>query len=111
MVATATFVRDITRMCPITKLYSCSDGQFVLVTVKEPELMPVPPAETLGGIPIIINESQAPRGAEVFRSDARGRVLDADGDPANGMTPLATLDDGTSFEAALSAVGYELVAA
>jgi len=109
MAGTAVLVAEgLSRFCPVTNLYACSDGRHVLVTVKSP-IDVAGSVEDLLGLTIPISRSHAPKGTEVFLSDARGRVLDADGDPANGMTPLAKLDNGTSFEAALAAVGYELV--
>ena len=42
-------------------------------------------------------------GTEVFLCDEQGVAIDADGDPANGLTPLLILDVGTTFEEACAA--------
>ena len=44
----------------------------------------------------------------MFLSDEAGTVLDADGDPANGMTALAQLDVSTHDDA-LRELGYTVV--
>jgi hypothetical protein len=49
-----------------------------------------------------------PTHADVFLSDADANVLDADGDPANGMTPLRRVPDCDDFATALRTVGYVL---
>lgn len=95
----------IGRFCPVTNLYECSDGRHLLVTVKEPWDMG-DSVESVTGVRIPISRTHAPTGTEVFLADERGRLIDADGDPANGMTPLKRFDAGTTFEAALSELGY-----
>lgn len=95
---------DLTQFCPTTHHYQCSDGRWLLVTVVS---LDVPdPSGTLGVRPAMARVEAATKAA-VFLSDEDGTVLDADGDPANGMTPLATFDADT-HEAVLAALGYEI---
>ncbi|SDT84341.1 hypothetical protein [Gordonia westfalica] len=54
----------------------------------------------------------------MFLSDERGQVIDYDGDPANGLTPILSTDsksfamtinpDLATHADALAALGYEL---
>lgn len=103
---TATLVAgNLSQFCPVTNHYQCSDGRYLLVTIPK---MDVP--ETINyffGVRVPITEVHLPSGADVFLSDADANVLDADGDPANGMTALATFSVET-HAAALAALGYEL---
>lgn len=97
---------NLGRFCPVTNLYECSDGFHLLVTVFESfdvgELI-----QATTGLKIPIARTHMPTGVEVFLSDEDGTVLDADGDPANGMTPIARFPAG-DFESVLAALGYEL---
>lgn len=107
---TATLVgQGLSRYCPTTNHYYCGDGPdgiFLLVTIARYD---VPGSiETLTGIKLPINVVQLPTHADVFLSDADANVLDADGDPANGMTPLVRVPDCDDFATALAAAGYEL---
>lgn len=108
---TATLVRaGLSQYCPKTNHYQCSDGTYLLVTVKDfctsrDYLVSVNPA--FGTLPI--SRVNAPSGTDVFLSDASAAVLDADGNPANGMTPLAALPNCSSFAEALAELGWELV--
>jgi hypothetical protein len=104
---TATLVAaNLSQFCPVTNHYLLSDGRHVLVTIAA---MNVP--ETVNyflGARVPISEVQLPRGADVFLSNELAEVLDSDGDPANGLTPLDWFDVET-HEAALAALGYELI--
>ncbi|MCT7372680.1 DUF7572 family protein [Mycolicibacterium llatzerense] len=107
---TATLVgQDLSRYCPTTNWYYCGDGPdgiFLLVTIARYD---VPASiEALTGISIPISIVQLPTYADVFLADVDANVLDADGDPANGMTPLIRVPDCDDFATALAAAGYEL---
>ncbi len=93
---------NLTQFCPVTNHYRLSDGRYVLVTVARIE-----GAATLSnfGVRIPIAVSQLPAEVDVFLSDADANVLDADGDPANGMTPLESYEVD-SHAAALAELGY-----
>ncbi len=96
---------NLPQFCPVTNHYQCSDGRWLLVTIPS---MDVP--ETVNyflGVRMPVAEVQLPSGADVFLSDELANVLDADGDPANGMTPLGTFNVD-NHAAALAALGYEL---
>lgn len=97
--------QNLSQFCPVTNHYQCSDGRYLLVTVVS---MNVP--ETLGifGVKVPIAKAHLPSGVDVFLSDENANVLDADGDPANGMTALATFCADTHGEA-LAMLGYEEV--
>lgn len=95
---------NLTQFCPTTHHYQCSDGTWLLVTVVN---LDVP--ETLGtfGVRPATARMQVATKAAVFLSDQDASVVDADGDPSNGMTPLATFDVET-HAAALVELGYEV---
>lgn len=105
--ATATLVRErLSRFCPTTNHYACDDGQYLLVTI--PTLDFVGTLEHFG-VDLPVSQVQLPKRADVFLADDEGVPIDADGDPANGMTPLLRVPDCDDFAAALKAAGYELV--
>jgi len=103
---TATLVAaNLSQFCPVTNHYQCSDGKWLLVTIPK---MDIP--ETINfflGVRVPIAEVHLPSGADVFLSDEDATVLDADGDPSNGMTAIGTFNVQTHSEA-LAALGYEL---
>ncbi|OBJ41316.1 hypothetical protein A5630_23020 [Mycolicibacterium mucogenicum] len=108
--ATATLVgQGLSRYCPTTNHYYCGDredGVFLLVTIPRFDVGGSIEART--GLALPIKEAHLPTHADVFLSDADANVLDADGDPANGMTPLLRVPDCESFEQALAAAGHTL---
>lgn len=102
--ATAELISEfLPQFCPKTNHYRCTDGDatwYLLITVASAESL-----GTLLGIPA--DALQLPTTAEVFLSDENAVVLDADFNPANGLTPLSRINDCTSHEQALSLMGYE----
>lgn len=104
---TATLLAEnLSQFCPVTNHYLCSDGKYLLVTI--PSMDTPATVSHFLGVRVPIVEVQLPTGADVFLSDEFATVLDADGDPANGMTALASPEVHT-HEAALAALGYELI--
>lgn len=104
---TATVVQErVSHFCPTTNFYATSDGRHLLVTV--PRFDVARSVEAATGLTIPISVSHLPTHADVFLADENAVVLDADGDPANGLTPIARVEDCDTFEAALSAAGYTL---
>ncbi|MCV7358469.1 DUF7572 family protein [Mycolicibacterium fluoranthenivorans] len=105
---TATLVTEnVSHFCPMTNFYQCSDGTYLLVTI--PRLSTDMVHEMLGvRVPIV--QLHLPDTADVFRADADAVVLDADGDPSNGMTPLVSVPGCEVFAEALAAAGYTLTA-
>lgn len=102
----AQLVGEVTHFHPITNHYRCSDGIWLLVTVMRMDSPAEPDtAGTLGVRPAVIRTEAATKAA-VFLSDENAGVLDADGDPANGMTPLASYDDVASHVEVLARLGY-----
>lgn len=98
------------QFCPITNHYRCSDGDktwHLLITV--PSLDSLGTLEETLGIVVPVAQSHLPRHVDVFLSDENGVVLDADMDPSNGMTPLGRLDGVATHDAALAAMGYQLI--
>lgn len=100
---------NLPQFCPVTNHYLCTggehDGQYLLVTVVS---MDAPATLELFGIAIPISAVQLPTAVDVFLADEFATVLDSDGDPSNGMTPLASYEVDT-HAAALAALGYELI--
>ena len=105
--ATATLVAEqLPQFCPTTNFYSTDDGKYLLVTVPR---FDVPASiEAVTGLMLPISLSHLPTHADVFLADENAVVVDADGDPTNGMTALLRVEDCDTFEDALSAAGYEL---
>lgn len=99
--------RALPQFCPVTNHYQCSDGRYLLITMPALDSMGTL-AETLG-IVVPVVKSHMPTTVDVFLADENAVVLDADGDPANGMTALAKIEDCHSFEQALALCGYTLV--
>lgn len=105
--ATAELVGErLPQFCPTTNHYRCSDGLYLLVTV--PSLDSVGTLTATLGITVPVATSQLPLRTDVFLSDENALVLDGDGDPANGLTPVASLDGVTDHNEALSLLGYEV---
>ena len=91
------------QFCPKTNHYRCTDGDtnwYLLITVASAESL-----ATLINVPV--SQLHLPKTVDVFLADENAVVLDADFDPANGLTPLCRIDDCTSHEQALSLMGYE----
>lgn len=87
------------QFCPVTNLYRLVDGRCVLITVKS--------GPVIAGLAEALQVPLAPLAAaptEVFLADEDGTLIDADGDPANGMTALVRLPPGTTHEEALAAL-------
>lgn len=97
----------LSQFCPTTNFYECSGGKYLLVTVPTLDT-PGTLAETLG-IVVPIAQSHMPTQVDVFLADENATVVDADDNPANGMTPLWSYPDCDSHSEALSRAGYELV--
>jgi len=96
----------MSRFCPVTNHYRCDDGKYLLVTIA-----------ALGGADIIdvltsrripVKREHLPTHADVFLADADAVPIDADGNPANGLTPLMRIPGCDSFTDALAAAGYHL---
>lgn len=106
--ATATLVTEnVSQFCPLTNLYECSDGTYVLVTIPR---LSADMVLTMLGVRVPIVQLHLPDVADVFLADADAVVLDADGDPSNGMTPLVSVTGCEDFAEALAAAGYTLTA-
>lgn len=106
---------------PTSNLYGIGepddDGryeQYRLVTVKT--ISGLAMLAQVQGIPVSL--SHAPVGVDVFLSDDRGMVIDYDGDPANGLTPILSTNPRSfamaidpslrTHDDALEALGYTL---
>lgn len=104
--ATAELVaRMLPQFCPTTNHYKCSDGKYLLVT--KPTLDSVGTLMKTLGITVPVAASHLPPNVDVFLSNADAEVLDADGDPSNGLTPIASTA-ADSHEAALASLGYSI---
>lgn len=89
------------QFAPQTNLYRLDDGQHILVTRIEGDV-PVPAvALPLTGFLQGHVGDTAPMPTEVFLCDENARLVDADGDPTNGMTALLRLAGGTTFDDAV----------
>lgn len=97
------YAESLPQFAPRTNQYNCGD-HYLLVTVPAADI-PVPAGllPTIGSMKVgeIVCGPTA-----VFLCDENAQVLDADGDPTNGLTPIATFPPGTTHEDALAALGY-----
>ena len=100
---TAVLVGRVDRYRPVTNLYACSDGRYLLVTVPD-KLLLAPEDLGFGSMTL----SDVPEPVAVFLADELGQVLDPDGDLSNGMTPLALFEDVGTHAQALSQLGFVL---
>lgn len=106
-VSVSLVAENLSWFCPTTNHYVCEDGTYLLVTVPRFDVAAMIEAKT--GLRIPISLSHIPTQAYVFLADENAVVLDADGDPANGLTPIVRVEDCETFEAALSAAGFTLM--
>lgn len=101
---------------PISNLYKViGEDTYFIVTVKNP----------IDLLDMFINVGTATQlkhvdpGVEVFLANERGMVVDADGNPENGLTAIASTDPNTfalghfpatitTHEEALNYLGYEI---
>lgn len=111
------FVHDLPWHPPATKLYRAEDGQYLAVLVVD-----VPAMGSLlssSGVRVPVARSHIQPEVSVFHADEHGVLIDADGDPLNGLTPFASTDPETeatiafdaevsTHESALAALGYTL---
>lgn len=74
------FVMDVTWMCPVTRLYRADDGQHYAVSCCD---------------------FFTAQHTEVFLADEHGTVIDADGDPGNGLTALVRWDESMDHDTAV----------
>lgn len=106
MPETAVLVQaNLPQFCPVTNLYRGSDDTYWLVTI--------PSIDVVGtlvhfGIQVPITRAHLPTQVDVFSADADANVLDWDGDPSNGMTPINSFEAVTHAEA-LAAIGYTVI--
>ena len=104
---TATLVGEaLSQYAPRTDHYACSDGTYLLVHMWAE--VPPPDLVDANGAPVVLLPSHEPRNTEVFLADENAVVLDADGNPANGMTPLLRCDGPVPAAEALAQLGYAL---
>ncbi len=96
----------LVQFAPTSNLYRLGGGQYVVITRPDP-VQPVPEAlaALIGAVKIGHVESSP---TEVFLCDEDARLIDADGDPTNGMTALLSLPAGTGFDEAVMAAEREL---
>lgn len=110
MAATATLLAEnLRQFCPTTNHYRCTDGTqvwYLLVTV--PSLDSVGLVSEILGTTLPVAKSQLVQHAEVFLADEYGVVIDADNDPANGMTALARVPGCETHADVLTAINHEL---
>lgn len=104
--ATATLINEnVGGYCPVTNHYLCDDGTYLLVTAKTVWLPAPAIFHQATGTPIPVAPGHIPYGADIFLSDENLRVVDADGNLENGMTPFATFDGNLTHEEALGLIG------
>jgi hypothetical protein len=91
---------DLPQFAPTSHLYRLDDGRYVLVIVPDGKL-PLPP-----DFSAVVTGTSAidPAPTEVFLCDEHAVLVDADGDPTNGLTALAAFPPGTTHEQALEAL-------
>ncbi|SDT85391.1 DUF7572 family protein [Gordonia westfalica] len=85
----ATLVAEaLPHMPPITNLYSTEDGFLLVLVVEVPDMTSILTSMECRFRLAVASETDV----SVFLSDERGQVIDYDGDPANGLTPILSTD-------------------
>lgn len=111
---------DVSYACPVTNLYKAGDKHF-LVTVRDDSVVGSV-FEGVNGFSVPLDSRHVSTCVEVFLADERGQVIDYDGDPANGLTPILStdsksfamtiipelVDSENPYVDALAALGYSL---
>lgn len=110
MSVTATLVgENLRQFCPTTNHYRCADGErvwYLLITI--PSLDSVGIINEILGTVLPVAESHLVEHADVFLADENAVVVDADSNPANGMTALAHVPGCQTHAEVLAELGYEL---
>lgn len=110
MALTATLVgENLRQFCPTTNHYRCTDGQriwYLLVTI--PSLDSAGMINEILGAVLPVTEAHLVKNADVFLADENAVVIDADSNPANGMTALANVPSRETHAEVLAELGYEL---
>lgn len=105
---------------PVTNLYRTDDDTYYAVLVLDPFAMEQHRADW--GITVPVAVSHVPQTVSVYLSDEMGRVIDYDGDPANGLTPILStnpksfagmvvpdlVESDNPYAEALNILGYTL---
>ena len=94
------FIREIQHFAPRSELHQLDDGRHVIVTVPD-GILPVPSGLVQITTELMEHVEAVESPTEVFLADENGRVIDADGDPCNGLTALAQYPTGTTHTQAL----------
>ena len=105
----ARFIQHMSWHPPTTNLYEVDEGYLAVLVVDV--------GAVIHGVPMSVSHLKPE--VSVFHSDADGTLIDADGDPLNGLTPFASTDPETeatiafdaevsTHESALAALGYTL---
>lgn len=100
---------NLRQFCPTTNHYRCTDGErvwYLLITI--PSLDSVGMINEILGTALPVAESHLVQHADVFMADENAVVVDADSNPANGMTALAKVPGCQTHADALAELGYEL---
>ena len=121
MTLTASLVAEaLQHMPPVTNLYETSDGTYYMVVVTStPSMRSI---MTSVGLRVPAALTHMKPSVSVFLADERGQVIDYDGDPANGLTPILStnprsfagmivpdlLESENPYADALAILGYEL---
>ena len=108
---------NLTHHCPVSHLYEVDGGEsYLLVTVKDPHVLRELFAQFQGTTQL----SHIENNVDVFLTDEFGStIFDADGNPENGLNPIASTDPQSialqllpssvqTHEDALAALGYTL---
>lgn len=101
-------------MPPITNLYVGEDGKYLLVLVTSPNHLRSVLDDMSPGVQIA--RSHIPVEVSVFLADGNGAVVDYDGTPSNGLTPIVSsnprshagmaVPDLMGYADALAVLGY-----
>lgn len=96
---------NLPNFAPVTNHYRCSDGTWLLVSIDCADLTEFDSLPILGGRPILHTVCAD---TVVYLADETATVIDADGNPANGLTPIARFDDCDTHADALGRLGYTI---
>lgn len=93
---------NLAQFAPRNRLYQVGEQYVLVVKAGSDIILP----DVVMGMRI---EKTMEVPVDVFLCDENAVLIDADGDPANGMTPLLTLDHSASFDDAVVAAEKALV--
>lgn len=96
---------DLPQFAPGNRHYQIGRSHVLIVKAGGELPIPVDLTSLLGGVTV---EAISPIPVDIFLCDETAQLIDADGDPTNGMTALLSLPPTTTYKQALAAAKEKL---